>query len=563
MPSTGADLFVSTLEQYGVNYLFGNPGTTELPIMNVLGESDRDLEYVLTLHEDVAVGMAAGYAKTRRWHAFDDPSINPVGVVNLHVAPGLAHGLGNMFDSGHIGSGAPIVVTAGAHSTDHQHREPNLHADLVRMANQFTKWSAEVKNVAALPTMLRRAVRVSLTPPTGPVFLALPFDVMTAETDAEPERLGSIPEPGGGNQQDLARAADAVVNADEVVMVVGDSLARAGPEAVTAAVDFAESAGVRVHGEFRSSEIAFPTDHDLWAGGLPDDKQEATALMDAETLILAGTISNVPTNPPDVPNGIRPGTTCIHISDSPWEIGKNYVADIGLVGNPGAIMQHFVDRVDGRIDPDTLTARMTAAREVSQRRDGSAPPTVTVDDPRASNAQLADGVATAAPNARVVAEATTSSGALRRRYDFDPGQFFNFRGGGLGYGLPASVGTALAEAEQDQPRDVIGFIGDGAYLYYPNTLYTAARYDIDLTVVVPDNRNYRILKNNMLALFGGDEADYDFVGMDFEPPVDIPANATSHGAPGRVVAEPDEIAPAVEEALAETGPTVLDVLVHD
>lgn len=563
MPATGAEFFVRALEQYGVRYLFGNPGTTELPIMSVLGDSDRDLEYVLALHEDVAVGMAAGFAKTRQWHALDDPSITPVGVVNLHVAPGLAHGLGNMFDSGHIGTGAPIVVTAGAHATDHQHREPNLHADLVQMADQFTKWSGEVKHVDALPSMLRRAIRVALTPPTGPVFLALPFDVMTAETDADPERLGSIPTAGKGDEADIEQAADAIVNANEVVMVVGDSLARAGPTAVSAAIEFAEAAGARVHGEFRSSEIAFPSNHEQWAGGLPDDREEATALMAADTLILAGTISNVPTNPPDVPTDIPPTTTSIHFSDIAWEIGKNYVADIGILGNPGTIFNQLTHRIEDRVSESDRDDRLEGVHEIRDRRITSPQPNGDPDDPRASNAQLAEAIATAAPNARVVAEATTSSGALQSRLDFEPGQFFNFRGGGLGYGLPASVGTALAEGEQDDPRDVIGFIGDGAYLYYPNTLYTAARYNIDLTVVVPDNRNYRILKNNMLALFGGDEDDYEFVGMDFEPPVDIPANAMSHGATGRVVADPNEITAAVEDAVGSTDPTVLDVLIHD
>jgi len=196
MSHTGAQLFVDALESHGVTHLFGNPGTTELPIMNVIGDSG--IEYVLAVHEDVAVGMAAGYAKTRRWHAFesDDPTVTPLGVVNLHVAPGTAHGLGNLFDASAIGTAAPILVTAGAQATDHQHREPNLHGDLVEMTDQFTKWSAEVKDVEALPTMLRRAARTAMSPPAGPVFLSLPFDVTTAETDATPERLGTIPDAG-------------------------------------------------------------------------------------------------------------------------------------------------------------------------------------------------------------------------------------------------------------------------------------------------------------------------------------------------------------------------------
>jgi benzoylformate decarboxylase len=110
---------------------------------------------------------------------------------------------------------------------------------------------------------------------------------------------------------------------------------------------------------------------------------------------------------------------------------------------------------------------------------------------------------------------------------------------------------------------VVGFIGDGSYLYYPQTLYSAARHDVDLTVVIPDNRNYRILKDNALDLFGGEEDDYEFVGMDFEPPVDTPANAESHGARGQLIEDPEEIGSALEEAMARDGPDVLDVLVHD
>ncbi|MFC6725582.1 thiamine pyrophosphate-binding protein, partial [Halobium palmae] len=214
---TGADLFTDALEAYGVDYVFGNPGTTELPIMRALG--DADLEYVLGLHEDVAVGMAAGYAQTRRYHSHRDDSIRPVGVVNLHVAPGLAHGLGNLYDASV--TGAPLVVTAGNHATDFRHEEPILSGDLEAMADQYCKWSAEVLDVAALPTMLRRAFRVALTPPTGPVFLGLPLDVTMAETDAEPERLGPIPTAGSGDEREIDRAADLLADAESPVLVVG------------------------------------------------------------------------------------------------------------------------------------------------------------------------------------------------------------------------------------------------------------------------------------------------------------------------------------------------------
>ena len=229
---TGADLFVEALESYGVEYVFGNPGTTELPVMASL--ADSDIEYALAAHEDVAVGMAAGYASTRRYEA-DDRTGTPAGVVNLHVAPGVAHGLGNLY--GASIAGAPLVVTAGAHSLDFRHEEPILDGDLAALTDQFTKWSAEVTDVSALPTMLRRAFRVATTPPTGPVFLSLPLDVTMAATDADPEPLGPIQNPGAGDPSAVERAADLLVDADDPVLVVGDHVPRHGAWSGTDPVD--------------------------------------------------------------------------------------------------------------------------------------------------------------------------------------------------------------------------------------------------------------------------------------------------------------------------------------
>ncbi|PSQ11890.1 acetolactate synthase [Halobacteriales archaeon QS_5_70_15] len=560
MTRTGADLFTAALEEYGVSYLFGNPGTTELPIMNTLGDSD--LEYVLAAHEDIAVGMAAGYAKARAHHAHDEPSINPAGIVNLHIAPGVAHGLGNVFDSSLVGTGAPLVVTAGSHPTDHGFHEPNLGGDLVAMTDQFTKWSAEVSNVNALPTMLRRAFRVALTPPTGPTFLALPFDVMTARTDATPERLGSIPAAGEGGADGIDRAVDRIAAADEPVLVVGDLVGRAGPDAVAAAGRLAEVAGMRAHGELKMSEVDFPTDHDAWFGRLPRDQALTADLLDTDLVVLAGVVSNTTTNPPEV--DIVPSTaTTVQVSNQAWELGKNYVADVAVLGDPGAVMARLADRLEGQVPDAEREARVEAMARTRRRLRTGAADDEEPSDPRASDAELAAAMRAAAPDARVVAEAPTTAGAVRAAWAFEPGQYFANRGGGLGYGLPAAIGSAIAERGRQEPRDVVALVGDGSYLYYPQSLYTAARYDVDLTVVVADNRNYRILKDNTLRLFGGEEEAYDFVGMDFDPPVDLAANAVSHGASGRLVEDPGEIESAVANAVAEPGPTVLDVLTRD
>jgi benzoylformate decarboxylase len=556
---TGAELFTDALESYGVEHVFGNPGTTELPVMRALGDSE--LEYVLAPHEDIAVGMAAGYASTRQ---YDAQNGNPVGVVNLHVAPGVAHGLGNLYGASVTGS--PLVVTAGAHSLDFRHEEPILSGDLLAMTDQFTKWSAEVTDVSALPTMIRRAFRVAQTPPTAPVFLALPLDVMMAETDAEPQRLGRIQNPGAGDPEAIARAADLLADADDPVLVVGDHVPRHGTRSETdpvdAAIRLAEATGARVHAEILSCEVAFRTDHEQWVSHVPPDEDLAATVMNTDALIFAGCSTNTTLTRHDR-DLVPERATIVDLNDEPWQVGKNAPADVAAVGDLGLVMDAIAERVE--LTDDELAGRLERVQQFksfAQQKIASMGED-KADDPRASKAELVDALRSVVPDAYIVDEGVTSKYALLTRWDFERESYISNKGGGLGYGLPAAVGAALAEAERDDPRPVVGFVGDGSYLYYPHSLYSAARYDVDLTVVVPDNRNYRILKDNTIKLFGGTDDDHEFVGMDFDPPVDIPKNAESHGATGYLVESPGDIEETVETALAEDGPSVVDVLIHD
>jgi benzoylformate decarboxylase len=424
-----------------------------------------------------------------------------------------------------------------------------------------------VADVDALPTMLRRAVRTALTPPTGPVFLALPVDVMRAGTDpGEIEPLGPIPDAGAGDPAAIDRAADRLAAADDPTLVVGDHVARAGREAVDAAVSLAEAAGARVHGEILSCEVNFPADHDQWVSHVPPDEDLARLFLDGDPVVLAGCSTNTTLTSRES-DLIDPETPCVHVGPDPWELGKNQPADAAVVGNPGRVLDALADRVAARIDDDERERRRERVAEIAASLsdtvaaigEDETPPGET----RAGKHELVDALSSVAPDALVVDEGVTARYALLTRWPLGPEQLLGNKGGGLGYGLPAAVGAALAESLRPDPRDVLGYVGDGSYLYYPHTLYSAARYGVDLTVVIPDNRNYRILKDNTLDMLGGTEDDYAFPGMDFDPPVDIAANAESHGARGHLVETPGDIAETVGSALGRDGPDVVDVLVYD
>jgi benzoylformate decarboxylase len=435
------------------------------------------------------------------------------------------------------------------------------------MTENFTKWSDEVTDVSALPTMLRRAFRVALTPPTGPVFLSLPLDVMMDETGAEPQRLGAIPDAGRGDPEQVQRAADLFVEADRPVIVVGDGIARSGTEAVDAAVELAEATGARVHGEMMSSEISFPTDHEQWASFAPLAEGVIRDFYETDTIAFLSTLSNETLSRHDG-DLVDPDTTCIHIGDEPWELGKNHPADAAVIGDPKHVLREVADRVREGLPADEHERRLENARtEVAEVQEVMAQFLApTEDGPGISKYDLAHAMDEAIPDPLIVDEGITSTDVLMDEWAFGPEQLIANKGAGLGYGLPASVGAALAEGDRENPRDVIGFVGDGSYLYYPHSLYTAARYDIDLTVIVPDNRNYHVLKINTAAIFEEEIDAFDLGdAMDFTPPVDIEMNAKSHGARSRSLldATPEEVRDAIAEAVDSDGPDVLDVGVHD
>ncbi|ELY95831.1 thiamine pyrophosphate-binding protein [Natrialba taiwanensis] len=566
MGYTGADLLVDSLESYGVTHLFGNPGTTELPLMQSV--VDSELEYVLGLHEDVAVGAAAGYAMRRRHHAnaatdetrtAAQTDVLPLGVANLHLAGGLAHGLGNLYNANI--SGAPVLLTAGTHSRDFQQEEPILSGDLVSMAEPFTKWSAEVKDVAALPRMVRRAVRTALTPPTGPVFLSLPVDVQQAKTEQSPERLGKIPTAGRGDADAIGEAATALTNAEDPVIVLGDEVGRRGSDAVAAAVELAEAAGARVHNEILAYEVNFPTAHEQWQGVLSTKAPATAAAMDTDTLVFVGCSTNTTVTRP-TRRLVPEDANCVHIAADAWELGKHAPADTAVLGDPAAILPELADRVAAAVDEGERERRLEGVRAWAESEASGSTTPETVDG-TLTKAGLARAFRRVAPDALVVSEAITASPPLLDEFPFEATQLLGTKGGGLGYGLPASVGAAVAEREAGGDRSVLGYVGDGSYLYYPQTLYTATRYDLDLTVVIPDNRNYRILKENTAALMGGDPDEFDYAGIEFEPPVDLVGSAEAHGATGITLESPAEIDETIGEALEHDGPVVVDVPVVD
>jgi benzoylformate decarboxylase len=280
--------------------------------------------------------------------------------------------------------------------------------------------------------------------------------------------------------------------------------------------------------------------------------------MDTDSLVFVGCSTNTTVSRPTRPL-VPDDATCVHISNDAWELGKHAPADVSVLGDPGQVLAELADRVEARVDDAERARRLDAAREWGSD-DGDTPDVV---DGAVTKPGLARAVARVAPDAVVVDEGITASPALHSVFPFEPTQLVGEKGGSLGFGVGAAVGVALAEREAGRDRPVVGYVGDGSYLYYPQALYTAVRYGLDVTIVVPDNRNYRILKENTALLMGGDPEEYEYEGVDFDPPVDLVGSAESYGARGVRVDSPAELDDTLERALAHEGPVLVDVPVTD
>jgi benzoylformate decarboxylase len=545
---SGKHALAELLRQEGVEYIFGNPGTTELPLMDVLAQRD-DLRYILSLHEGVALAMAAGYAEAS----------GKIGVSNFHVAPGLGNALGLIYTA-YMGR-TPILVTAGQQDRRMQLEEPLLWGDLVQMARPYTKWSYEISRPEDLPQAVRRAIKVAMTPPTGPVFLSLPMDVLEASVDLDlspttrPDlRAGPLPEL-------LSQAAEVLCAAQNPTIIVGDRVSKAGALAETVAL--AETLGARVYGEPQANSVAFPSDHPLFAGVLPGLSQGIRrALEPADVILVIGLNLFQPflyTARGPLPDGMA----VVQIDSDAWEVAKTYPVKVGILADPKAAMAQLTPLLRQRMTAarqDAARQRLETERELRLQERRSLESRTAEDDAKEpmSPLVLMREVAHALPDdAVVVNESITAGGTLRAWLKLkDDKSFFQAKGGGLGFGLPAVVGVKLALPQ----RPVVGLIGEGSAMYAIQGLWTAAHYDLPAVFVICNNAQYRILKSGLLAFRSEPAKQGKFVGMDLvQPEIDFVALAESLGVPAERVTKVKDVGPALQQALSRPGPALIDI----
>jgi benzoylformate decarboxylase len=551
---TGIGLLLEVLSAAGVTHLFGNPGTTELPL-NAALLGDQRFRYLFGIQEIPIMAMADGYAMA---------SGKP-GVVNVHISCGLGNAMGMLYNA-HI-EGTPLLVTSGHQDRRLQLGEPVLQGDVVRVAAPWTKWSYEVQRIEDIPTAVRRALQIAMTPPTGPVFLALPVDLQMEEAgdlsrfDLSaphiPDRRVRPPRAA------LQKAAEILAGAKNPVILAGSRVTESNGAAQLAAL--AERLGAPVYSEATPSHGRLPicADHPLYRGVLPNWTPEIRERLAEFDTILAVGINLVRLYIFREPQrALPPGVRLIHLDNVPYEIGKSFPPEVGLVGDPASGLAELDELLAAaRLDSKAIHVRRERAAEARKSEQsrlrgeianekGQKPMT-----PRVLMQSLAQALP---PNVAVVEEAITTHQNIFERLGVlkDPEAFFAHRGWALGWGLGCALGVRLAWPD----RPVLGLVGDGAALYGIQALWSAAHHKIPVTFVIPNNSQYKILKvcGDVMSL--PELSQPDCPGMNItEPLVDYVGLARAFGVEAERVADPDELTDRARAALVGDKPILLEV----
>lgn len=488
------DWLLRALADEGIDRLFGNPGSTELPLMDALARQDA-VRYVLGLHEGAVVGMADGWAQ----------ATGRTAAVNLHVTPGLANGLAGILNARR--ARVPMLVTVGTQHTALAGADPFLGGDIVAMARGVAAHAVEATTAARLPGLLHECLRVARTPPCGPVVLGLPLDVQVAAAPpAHVPRRGpaaASPDPGA-----VDAAAAMLADARAPVVVAGDELARSDAGEVLA--NLAARLGAPVWGEPHAGRAPVAWSHAAWRGYLPPMGDAIRAALDGHDVVLA---VGCPVFRVFGHSGgplLPPGCALVHADAD--GIGRNAAPAVGIAAGPAA----FVTALAARLrDTPPATERLARVVAANARRRRDALRAAAAPRPGISPGRLSRALAASVrPGDMLVDESLTSGRWLRRMpAGRRRGNWMAHRGSALGWGTPAAVGAALASPG----RHVVCLQGDGSLVFGVPALWTAARHGSRVGLVVADNSGYEILRAGLRSLTGrpgGAWPDVEVTGLD-------------------------------------------------
>lgn len=520
---TVREAVIALLREQRMTSVFGNPGSTELPLFL---DFPTDFRYLLGLQESVVLGMADGYAQATRNAAF----------VNLHSAAGVGHAMGNLFTA--FKNRTPLVVTAGQQARSILPFDPFLHsAQATELPKPYVKWSVEPARAEDVPLAIARAYHVAMTPPRGPVLVSIPADDWLVPTEPlAPHRVSQHLRP---DPVLLGQLGDALDSCARPAFVIGSAVDRDG--AWDEAVALAERHGARVWVAPMSGRCGFPEDHRLFAGFLPAMRERIVDRLAGHDLVFAlgapAFTYHVEGQGPHVPAG----ASLVQLIDDPataaWTpqgisvIGSLRLGLQDLLARPAPRQRALPAPRDPvpRATPPSAGERMSVAFALQTLADLRDPASIVVEE---------------APSSRPVMQAHLP--ILR------PQTFYTMDSGGLGWGLPAAVGVALARPT----ARVISLVGDGSAMYSIQALWSAAQLKLPIAFLILKNRRYAALQD--FAPVFGYAPDDPVAGTEL-PNLDFVALAAGQGVEGVRVERAERLREALAEALNANAPRLVEI----
>ncbi len=550
---TASQAYLEVAAAHGVEYVFGLPGTSGQEFIGTIADQER-VRFILALHETCVVSMADGHARVT-----GRPSLAQVSTL-----PGTVNSVGALYDA--YRDRSPVVVTSTHVDTRIVGRDSHTEGrDLVELTKQFTKWSYEVHRSDRIPEILNRAFKVASTPPKGPVYLSLPSNLLgepITVKNPETERFRIIPRMAG-DPEALEDAARLLAEAKRPLIIAGSGVATAG--ATEELIKLAEMVAAPVVMEPRYSFLSFPTTHP-YSFQIPERQVTFNLPVWGEPDLILAIGCRLIREYRYLPEpAIKPETRCVHIEEDPWEIGKVFPVDLGIVADAKSALRSLVEifpKFSDRSNGSRRTERLECLKKAKQEAKADL-------EKRVQNGWDATPINAARlvrtmdklleRDTLIVNESPTSKDILMANFEFTPGRsyFSNSSGGYLGWGLGAAIGAQLASPG----RRVVACLGDGSTMFGIQGLWTLAKYHVPLVVIVFNNRAYMAVKNQ----FRGPEERVRVaaeLGAELvSPDLNFARVADCFGIMAQRVEQPEGIEPALKRALEQSGPAVVDVVI--
>lgn len=544
---TGAQVLVEIFQKEGVEYVFGVPGATEVLFLDTLEKQDL-IKYILCLQETVAVGAAEGYARTS----------GKVGVLNLHTRAGLAAGMGMLVNA--YQGGVPLLVTAGQNDSRVLLQEPHLSGPLAEIARPLTKWSVEVDYAENIPVLIQRGLKVAMQPPTGPVFISLPQNLLAESLEYEftpgtPLLVRTRPDTDA-----LYRANDLLLNAKKPVFFLEDGVAK--NKAVSEVVKLAELVGAEVYQSW-TSDVNFPNQHPQYLGELfPPSRLMKETLKDCDVLVVIGArlFSYQGYSPEPI---LEKSTRIIQIDDNPWQIAKNLPVSVALQGHIREAVSELTSLIAKKGSPSDVEAAQKRIEAIAARKKEKMAALMSraqagSHDIPISVPWFVQELKKVLPEGTLlVDDAWGSSEPARQLLDLkEIGDFQRSRqGGSIGWGMTGPIGVKLAAPD----RPVVSVSGDGSAAWSIQGLWTAAHYHLPITFIVLANKRYHTPSSRWAEIPGGKPAArHESLELD-NPQMDFCKMAEGMGVHAVKVDRPEDLGKTLKQAFSSGQPELVEI----